>query len=156
MRALESLGVDIAILTEAKLTGDIYTRGDRGYSVVATDAKSAWRGGIAVCVRESSQFEVEKIVKYGPNVVAFQLQMGGKRFYIVGAYVPPSGRTTIDHIRDAWKQCPEGSTPLLLGNIKVNLAHPRDERDEEIAEECSFMGLMDMSRHFRPPRKRRQ
>ena len=54
LRALESLGVDIAILTEAKLTGGIYTRGVRGYLVVATDAKSAWQGGIAVCVRESS------------------------------------------------------------------------------------------------------
>ena len=92
-----------------------------------------------VCVRESSRFVVEEIVKYRPNVVAFQLQTGGKRFYIVGAYMPPSDRTTIDQIWDPWKQCPGGSTPLLLGDLNVNLAHCRDERDdrdEETAEEC--------------------
>jgi len=85
LRALESLGVDIAILTEAKLTGGIYTRSDREYSVVATDAKSAWQGGVAVCVRESSHYVVEEITKFGPNVVAFQLQTGSKRFYAISA-----------------------------------------------------------------------
>ena len=156
MRALESLGVDIAILTEAKLTGGIYTRGGRGYLVVATEAKSAWQGGVAICVRESSHYVVEETTKFGPNVMAFQLQTGSKRFYIIGAYVPPSDRTTIDQIRDAWKQCLGGCTPILLGDLNINLAQPRDERDEEIAEECGFMGLTDMSRHFRQPRKRRR
>ena len=76
LRALESLGVDIAMLTEAKLTGGIYTRDSRRDSMVATDAKSAWQGDIAVCVRENSQYEVEEIVKFRPNVVTIQLQTG--------------------------------------------------------------------------------
>ena len=46
--------------------------------------------------------------------------------------------------RDA--QC----TPWLMGDLNINLVHPKDEREEEIVEECGFMGLTDMSRHFPP------
>ena len=65
-----------------------------------------------VCVRESSNFEVEEIIKFGPNIVAFQLQTGSKRFYIVDAYVPPSNRTTIDQIRDAQGEARQSSSAI--------------------------------------------
>ena len=115
---------------------------------------SKQRGGVALCYRKSDHFEVEETVKHGPNVMAFQLETGRRRYYVVGAYLPPSDTTTIDHVRSAWAQCPKGCTPWLLGDLNVNLMHPLDERGEEIAEECSHMGLSDMSRHFRPRRKR--
>ena len=157
LRAAKSLGVDIILLTEAKLTQGIYARNSSGYSVLATDAASPHQGGVALCVKngDDNLFEVEGTTKHGPNVIAFHLETGCKRYYIVGAYIPPSDRKTIDDIRDAWQQCPEGSTPILLGDLNVNLRDPKDDRDEEVAEECSSMGLSDMSRHFRQRRRRR-
>ena len=89
LRALESLEVDIAILTEAKLTKGIYTRGGRGYQVLATDAASAHQGGVALCHRQSDHFEVEETRTHGPNVISFHLMTGDTRYYVVGAYVPP-------------------------------------------------------------------
>ena len=94
---------------------------------------------------------MEKIRKNGLNVMDFQLEMGGTQFYAIGAYAPPSDRTTIDHIRDAWKHCPTGSKPILIGDLNTNLLHPRNKRDEETAKECSFMRLPDMSRHLWQP-----
>ena len=149
LRALESLEVDIAILTEAKLTKGIYTRGGRGYQVLATDAASAHQGGVALCHRQSDHFEVEETRTHGPNVISFHLMTGDTRYYVVGAYVPPSDLGTLDHIRDAMKQCPAGSSPILLGDLNINLRHPKDERQENIAEECGDMGVEDMSRHYR-------
>ena len=44
LRAMDSLGVDIGLFQETKLTGDIYTRFSSGYSVIASDAPIAWSG----------------------------------------------------------------------------------------------------------------
>ena len=98
LRALEQANVDLAFLTEAKLTGGIHTRRGNGYDVIATNAMSKQRGGVALCYRKSDHFEVEETVKHGPNVMAFQLETGRRRYYVVGAYLPPSDTTTIDHV----------------------------------------------------------
>jgi hypothetical protein len=36
----------------------------------------------------------------------------------------------------------------LLGDLNVNLAAPRDERDKTIARQVDAMVLVDMSSHF--------
>jgi exonuclease III len=76
LRALEQANVDLAFLTEAKLTGGIHARRGNGYDVIATNAMSKQRGGVALCYRKSDHFEVEETVKHGPNVMAFQLETG--------------------------------------------------------------------------------
>ena len=48
LRAMEQGNMDIGFLQETKLTDGIYTRASAGYRVVATDAPSRHRGGIAV------------------------------------------------------------------------------------------------------------
>ncbi len=40
----------------------------------------------------------------------------------------------------------------MLGDLNINLAAPRDERDETIAELVDTMTLVDMSSHFRQRR----
>ena len=135
-RALDSLGVDLALLQETKLTGGIHTRFSSGYTIVASDAPSAHQGGIALCSRESLAYELEETKIWSPNVIAFRLITGGAKFYVVGCYIPPSDLVALDHVRDAWRQCPKGFTPLLLGDLNINLESPRDERDEVIAEQC--------------------
>ena len=115
MRALESLEVDIAILTEAKLTKGIYTCGGRGYQVLAADAASAHQGGVALCHWQSNLFEVEETRTHGPNVISFHLITGDTPYYIVGAYVPPSDLGTLDHIQDAMSSARRGACPSYWG-----------------------------------------
>ena len=84
----------------------------------------------------------------GPNVRSFLLVSGATRYYIVGCYIPPNNLTTLTHIKQAWMACPKGCLPIVLGDLNVNLAAPRDERDETIAEQVDAMNLVDMSSRF--------
>ena len=101
LRAMDSMEVDICLLTEEKLTDDIHAKSAFGYTVVATDAPSKSQGGVALCWKTSEAFEVEETRKIGPNVIAFQLVTGEARFYVVGVYIPPSDLKTLDNVRSA-------------------------------------------------------
>ena len=48
LRAMDSIGADLGILLETKVTDGIYTQNSSGYSVVASNAPSAHQGGIAL------------------------------------------------------------------------------------------------------------
>jgi hypothetical protein len=82
-------------------------------------------------------------------MLSFQLVSGATRWYIVGCYIPLNDLTTLTHIEQAWQACPRGCLPILLGNLNIDLATPRDECDETIAEQVDAMALVDMSSHFR-------
>ena len=75
--------MDLGIFQETKCTDGIYTRKLAGYSFFATDAPSRHRGGVAFFYRPSPHFEVEAVRQFGPNVVAFQLETGARRWYII-------------------------------------------------------------------------
>ena len=111
-------------------------------------AMSKQQDGVALCYRKSEHFEVKETVKHGPNAMAFQLKMGSRQYYAVGAYILPPDLITINCIRSAWKNCPNGCTPWLLGNLNFNLVHPNDKWEEEIVGECRYIGIMDTSHHF--------
>jgi hypothetical protein len=78
----------------------------------------------------------------GPNVLSFQLILGATRWYIVGCYIPPTNLTTLMHVDEAWRACPKGCHPILLGDLNVNLAAPRNERDDTIAVSLKLLGLI--------------
>ena len=99
--------------------------------------------------------KVEETKTWGPNVITTHLVTGRNQFFVVGGYIPPSDLTTLAQIQKAWDQCPKGCIPLFLGDLNINLESPRDERDEQIAEECDFWELEDTSRNFRQRRRRR-
>ena len=48
LRGMSQANTDLGILQETKLTDGIYTREMAGYSVIATDAPSRHRGGVAL------------------------------------------------------------------------------------------------------------
>ena len=83
LRGMSQANMDLGILQETKLTDGIYTRGSFGYSVIATDAPSRHRGGVALFYRSEPHFMVEAVEKFGPNVLDFQLATGARRWYIV-------------------------------------------------------------------------
>ena len=79
LRAMDNLNVDFGILTETKLTDGIYTRYSSGYNIDATSASSSAQGGVALFFRNSQYFQVESVVKHGPNVMSFEFVTGFKR-----------------------------------------------------------------------------
>ncbi len=145
---MDQLGVDIGFLLETKLMGGIYTRHSSEYDVLASNAASSSSGGIALFWRGNISYKVEKMQIWGPNVISMHLMMGSTRFFVVGCYIPPSNLETLACIDKAWRKCPKGAHPILVGNLNLNLCAPRTEREETIAKQVDAMDLVDMSRHF--------
>ena len=147
--------MDLGILQETKLTDGIYTRGSSGYSVVATDAPSRHRGGVAIFYRSAPNFVVEAVQKFGPNVIGFQLSMGARRWYIVGCYLAPNYTLTMERVVEALQSRPRGAELLVAGDFNVDLATPEgDRRAEDIATTLATEGLEDMAKHFLPQESR--
>ena len=156
-RALGAMNVDIGFLQETKLTGGVYTRQSSGYQVIASDASSNRQGGVALCWKEHDSYELEEWRFFGPNVLAFRLVTGGKDFYCVGCYIPPSeeDQSTLENVRRAQQQCPEKFELLLFGDLNIDLDAPRDTREEIIAEQCDYWKLTCMTTMFKQRRTRR-
>jgi hypothetical protein len=149
LQAMEAMGIDIGILLETKVTGGIYTCFSSGYSVVASNAASGHQGGIALFWRPNKSYVVEDWCVRGPNVLSFVIVTGGQRFYARGYYIPLNDLSTLTTINQAWNGCPLGHTPILLGNPKVNLHAPWDDRDKQIAKAVEdVMGLCNLFTHF--------
>ncbi len=78
-KGLRQMGIGCAVSTETKLTNNQYPRFIQGYHVIASHATSPQQGGIALLWRESENlgFLVEAVSIVSPNVLTFQLVMGG-------------------------------------------------------------------------------
>jgi hypothetical protein len=147
---MAEMGVDFGILVETKITEGIYTRFSSGYNVFASNAVSVRQGGIALFGKSNKFYEIKEWRTRGPNVITFVVVLGGERYYAVGCYIPPTNLTTLEHVEAAWIECPKRHIPILLGNLNIKLASPRNERDELIAKHVGdVMGLLDVYRHFR-------
>ena len=145
---MDNLGVDISFLVEMKLTGGVYTRFLSGYSVLASEAPSAWQGGIALFWRGNNLYEIKETQIWGSNVISLHLIVESTHFLVVGCYIPPSDLATLTCAEAAWRECPAGAHPILVGNLNLNLCAPCTEQEETIAEQVDAMELVNMSRHF--------
>ena len=50
LQGMSQANMDLGILQETKITNGVYTRGSAGYKVIATDAPSRHRGGVALSI----------------------------------------------------------------------------------------------------------
>ena len=149
LRGMSQANMDLRILQETKLTDGIYTRGSAGYSVIATDAPSRHRGGVALFYRSKSHFVVEAVDKFGPKVLGFQLATGAQRWYIVGVYIAPEDTETMERVMEAIQRKPRGADLMVAGKFNVDIAAPEgDRRAEDISTELATAGLEDMARKF--------
>ena len=134
----------LGILQETKLTDGIYTRGSAGYSVVATDVPSQHHSGVAIFYRPAPHFAVEAVSNFGPNVIGFHIEMGARRWYMVGCYLAPDDTLTIERVVEALRSRPKVSEQLVAGDLNKNIAAPEgDRRAEDIAETIATEGLED-------------
>jgi hypothetical protein len=128
---------------------DRYTKFTSGYKIISSKATSHNQGGIALLWKESHQFfEVEAATVVTLNLMTFQLVTGYEQFYIMGIYIPPNNTTGVDALRTAWAACPADCTPLVMGDLNINFEHPRDVREEDIADLLDEINLVDSSCKF--------
>jgi len=91
LRAMQDLNTDIAILTEAKLTGDRHARTGHGYHVFATNASSSSKGGVALVWRTGQQpWTLEGMRAISANTISATLVTGDKRWLLLGTYLSPN------------------------------------------------------------------
>ena len=79
LRGMAQANIDLGVFQETKCTDGVYTRASAGYGVIATDAPSRHRGGVALFYREEANFTVEEVREYGPNVLSFEVVTGRRR-----------------------------------------------------------------------------
>jgi hypothetical protein len=146
---LTATEVDCGVLTETKITDNMYTRFSSGYNVFTLNAISVRQGGIAFFWKDNNLYEIEETKICGPNVLSFELVTGATHFYIVGAYLPPSDPgTALSHVKQAWKECLAGCKPILLGNLNANILTPHVKRQDAILEIVDSMDLISMLDQF--------
>ena len=132
----------------------MYTRESAGYRVIATDAPSRHRGGVALFYRPSPLFAVEAFREYITNVLIFEVATGGRQWYINGCYLTPDDAQTIERVVTALGDQPGGTALIVAGDLNMDLgATENDRRGSEIAAAMTEAGVEDMLAHFLP-RKR--
>jgi hypothetical protein len=145
-KVLAKMEVGCAVLLEMKITNNCYARTMSGYKVLATKAPSKHQGGIALLWElDHEAFEVEAAIIVTPNLITFQLVMGDEQYYVMGIYIPPNNRAGGEDLWLAWKACPANCSPIIMGNLNINVECPHDEREATIANLLDKINLVDIS-----------
>ena len=105
LRALDKMSVDLCFLTEAKLTDGVYTRCSPGCHVVATEAMSPQRGGVALAYRDEFAILACRVDSMS-WAQCYQLcaGVGVQTTTFGGGYIPPEDETTLEHVDRALRQ----------------------------------------------------
>ncbi len=136
-------------MMEKKVTDDWNPKFVSGYKVIASKVMSKKWGGVALVWKEGhSSFKVEAAHVVTPNLLTFQLVTGYERFYVMGIYIPPNNTTGVDAPWAAWNACPDGCTPIVVGDLNINFEHPCDKREEAIANLLDEINLVDLTCKF--------
>ena len=68
------------------------------------------------------QFTLEDQHQNGPNVVSFQLALGGRRWFVVGCYLDADGASTIEYVVTATGHIPHREKLMVEGGLNVDLS----------------------------------
>jgi exonuclease III len=155
-RALQQMNVDVAILTETKITDECYTRHSFGYEIRASKAPSTSQGGVAICWRDNELSQTEGIRFHGPNVLSCEITSGQKRWLLIGAYIPPNevSNETVSFIQEAHLRQPLLPV-ILLGDLNVDFrtTNMTSAREASIAGLVANLGVEDMLKHFKQTKR---
>ena len=141
---------DLGFLMETKLSHDKCTRNCEGYSVHSTRS-DGFKGGVALFYCNFSQWTVEGIKAFGPNVLRCSLASGNCRWTCVGVYIPPSesDSATLNFLEQVTRAA---NHPLIVvGDFNCNLGLSSDPHDE-VSSLLSLLDLSDVADHFPHPR----
>ena len=88
------------------------------------------------------------MASFGPSVVSFLLMMGTRRWYVVGAYMPPNNVPSVHRVDQALRVAHQILEMILMGDLNGRLGNPRDKRKEYLATALVDRGLFNMTDHF--------
>jgi hypothetical protein len=120
---MSAMKIDLAVLTETKLSTSHYTKHCFGYNVIATESEEH-SGGVAIVYKKSKHWALESVQCFGPNVIRATIVCGQKRWSLIGAYVSPSERysDTLDFIMKANSVANNFNWPtILLGDFNIDI-----------------------------------
>ena len=63
-------------------------------------------------------------------------------------YIPPTDETTIGHLEKALDRFRQGRSPIVLGDLNVNLRYPQGARGQQIADLLATAGVSSVLPHF--------
>ena len=87
-------------------------------------------------------WQVEVIFNFSPNVASFLLTSGSRKWYVVGAYVPPNDAPDVNFLEQSLEASTKGMEVILLGDFNARIRGPRDAREEDLATALSGRGLV--------------
>ena len=141
--------IDLGVFQETKCTNGIYTRKSAGCRVIAKDALSRHRSGVALFYRPSSLFTVEEVREYGPNVISFEVATGRRQWYIIGCYLALNDARTIERVVTALGDQLRSTALVVAGDFNTDLGETASNgRGTEIAAALTEAGVEDMTAHF--------
>lgn len=158
LRELERMKMDLALLTETRLTDDIYTRSAYGFQVSATCATTPHKGGVAFAWRDNSCWQLEGVHHHRPNVISAVIVSGRKKVLTVGVYLPPSeqsedSKVTLQQVIEACQRFPR-LPQILLGDFKFDLKRtPQSAWETAVHATIAEAAVKDLSESFQPQRK---
>jgi len=157
LRAMHDLNTDIAILTETKLTGNRHARMGHGYNIVATDASSPSKGGVALAWRAGPQhWTLEGMRAVSANTISATLVTGNRRWLLLGTYLSPNEPPDdeLDRIEREFLRHPHLPV-ILLGDLNADIDDTADERSIAIATTLQLLGTADVLPFFHQKNRRR-
>ncbi len=133
-------------LTKTKLTNNRYPKTVLGYQVILSKATSPQQGGVALLWEEGHQdFEVEAVNIVSSNLLTFQLVTWEDKYFVMGAYIPPTNATGVDDLRATWAACPTNCNRCCWG-ISTLISEPR-KLSRRRSLQISLTTSMSSTRH---------
>jgi len=154
---MDDINTDIALLTETKLCHGRHTRKGFGYTVMATDAPSHSKGGVALAWRTTaSHWSLEGVRPLSPNSISATLVSGTQRWLLLGTYLTPNASpdTELDILDAEYRRNPRLPV-ILVGDLNADINNMDDERCITIATAALQLGTTDVFHHFPQKNKRR-
>ena len=154
LRRMDQRRFNCGVFKETNLTKGVYARELSGFRLMATEAPSAHRGGLAIFYCKEEHFAVEELSLHVPNVIRFKLMTGRWWWHVVGYYIAPSDASTIEDVAAVIRDQLYGDEILAAGKLNSDIAEPEGtSRGEAIAYELAAAGLEDMGMQFLPRSK---
>ena len=96
---------------------------------------------------------VESHQKHGSNIASFQMDMGERRWFIVGCHLAPYNASYIEQVVGATGQRPHRDNLMMVVDFNADIADLEgNTQDEAFVVVLSDAGLKEMYSNFLPRR----
>lgn len=124
VKAVESLGMDIVVLTETKKKGQGQeVIGDYIHIWTGVDKTSRAKSGVSVLIKKKWKREVVSWKEINERIIRITMSMFGVKLEIIGVY-GPNDDDTVDNKRDFYEdlgevvdECSDSSEMLIMGDF---------------------------------------